>query len=406
MISSTKVYGVVAILSGMLLAASQADMWMWGDPQEITADGVSTSTISAYVFEPELGTNGIPGVSVYFVADGPGTLSTNNPVFTDAFGMALIELTAGTTAGEVLISADTLANGANVTLVTLRDPANEAPSVDAGPNQTIELSESAILNATASDDGIPQPTLSVEWYFATGPGLLSFGNRFALNTTVAFSAPGVYTLHIWVSDGELSATDTVTITVNAPNAAPVVDAGSNQSITLPANASLNGTVTDDGLPSNSVFTTWSKVSGPGSVTFGNAYAIDTTAGFSTDGMYVLQLRADDGNLQSSDMVTITVNPEPPQNQAPSVDAGNDFSQKWAKNTWYPLNGTISDDGLPGPYTLSWSKVSGPGNVVFSNANSEDTTAKFGKRGTYVLQLTADDGELTADDTITVTMTKQ
>ena len=76
------------------------------------------------------------------------------------------------------------------------------------------------------------------------------------------------------SDSALSASSDVVITVNpAPpvNQPPVVNAGSAQTITLPATASLSGTVTDDGLPNppGTVTTTWSKVSGPGTVTFAN-----------------------------------------------------------------------------------------------------------------------------------------
>src|SRR5690606_15975983 len=57
--------------------------------------------------------------------------------------------------------------------------------------------------------------------------------------------------------------------VNQP---PVVSAGSDQSIALPASANLSGTATDDGLPNppSAMTTTWTKVSGPGTVTFGNA----------------------------------------------------------------------------------------------------------------------------------------
>ncbi len=81
------------------------------------------------------------------------------------------------------------------------------------------------------------------------------------------------------------------------NQAPVVGAGADQSVTLPATASLDGTVTDDGLPAGStVTTTWSRVSGPGTVTFGNANAVDTTASFSVAGTYVLRLTATDGAL--------------------------------------------------------------------------------------------------------------
>ncbi len=104
----------------------------------------------------------------------------------------------------------------------------------------------------------------------------------------------------------------------AGNQAPNVEAGSNQTITLPTDTvDLDGTVTDDGLPDPpaSVTTTWSKVSGPGTVTFGSIYAVDTTATFSAAGTYVLQLSADDGDLQASDTVTVTVNAAPVDDEA-------------------------------------------------------------------------------------------
>jgi len=90
------------------------------------------------------------------------------------------------------------------------------------------------------------------------------------------------------------------------NQAPSVNAGSNQTIALPNFASLDGTVTDDGLPSGTVTTTWSKVNGPGTVTFSNPNAVDTTATFSQADTYVLRLTADDGLLQAFDDVTMTV----------------------------------------------------------------------------------------------------
>jgi len=86
------------------------------------------------------------------------------------------------------------------------------------------------------------------------------------------------------------------------NAAPTVSAGSDDTITLPNYATLDGTVSDDGLPDppGSLTTTWSKDSGPGTVTFGDASAVDTTAGFSEAGTYVLKLEADDGTATDSD----------------------------------------------------------------------------------------------------------
>jgi hypothetical protein len=53
------------------------------------------------------------------------------------------------------------------------------------------------------------------------------------------------------------------------NQSPVVNAGPDQTVTLPNSVSLNGTVTDDGLPNPpaAVTTTWSKISGPGTYLF-------------------------------------------------------------------------------------------------------------------------------------------
>lgn len=96
------------------------------------------------------------------------------------------------------------------------------------------------------------------------------------------------------------------------NQAPSVSAGADQTVTLPASANLDGTVTDDGLPSGSTVTqTWTKVSGPGTVTFGNASAVDTTASFGAAGTYVLRLTATDGALSTSDDVQVTAGAAPP-----------------------------------------------------------------------------------------------
>lgn len=103
----------------------------------------------------------------------------------------------------------------------------------------------------------------------------------------------------------------IELAVTAPtNQAPLVDAGTAGPITLPSSAALDGTVSDDGLPSNSLTVAWSKESGPGTVTFGNSNAVDTPASFSQDGTYTLRLTASDGALSASDLVTVVVNPEP------------------------------------------------------------------------------------------------
>ncbi|MCZ6799289.1 MAG: FG-GAP-like repeat-containing protein, partial [Nitrospirae bacterium] len=172
-------------------------------------------------------------------------------------------------------------------------------------------------------------------------------------------------------------------------------------------ASLDGTVNDDGFPNppGMVTTTWNKVSGPGTVTFDNSNAVDTTANFTLPGTYVLRLTADDGALTTSAEVTITVNPAPPINQAPSVDAGPDQTVLFASGA--DLDGTVSDDGLPNPpgaLTTTWSQESGPVPVTFGGANNVDTNVSLSAPGVYELRLSANDSDLTASDTVTIIST--
>ena len=189
------------------------------------------------------------------------------------------------------------------------------------------------------------------------------------------------------------------------NAPPTVLAGADDTITLPADATLDATVTDDGYPMPpAAFTTaWTTFSGPGAVTFGNANAVDTTATFPTYGTFVLRLTADDTDLTAYDDVTITVEPVPGTNMTPTVVVGPD--QMITLPASATLVATANDDDLPAPpsLTTTWTKTSGSGTVTFGDASLENTTASFSVGDTYVLRLTADDGELSAYDEVTITV---
>jgi hypothetical protein len=97
--------------------------------------------------------------------------------------------------------------------------------------------------------------------------------------------------------------------VYPPNQRPTVNAGPDQTLAAPADATLHGTVSDDGLPTTpgQVAVSWSKMSGPGAVTFDDANATDTIAHLTVPGIYVLRVTANDGALAATDDVTITVN---------------------------------------------------------------------------------------------------
>ncbi len=202
--------------------------------------------------------------------------------------------------------------------------------------------------------------------------------------------------------------DDVVFAVGDPvNQAPLADAGPDQTITLPASATLAGIATDDGLPipPGALITTWSLVSGPGPVTFGSASSTQTNATFTTEGSYVLRLTASDGILSASDDITVIVNPTP-INQPPVVDAGP--NQTATLHAATSLVGSVSDDGLPNPpatVTVTWSRVSGPP-VVFGDAHAAITSATFAGAGKAVLRLTATDGVLESSDTVVIMVRPQ
>ncbi len=94
---------------------------------------------------------------------------------------------------------------------------NQPPIVDAGPNQSILLSDVGILNATVTDEGAPDPPGAVvtTWTQVSGPGTVTFGDPSAADTTASFSAIGNYVLRLNADDGELMASDDLTVTVIA-----------------------------------------------------------------------------------------------------------------------------------------------------------------------------------------------
>jgi PKD repeat protein len=347
-------------------------------------------------------------ISTWSQVSGPGTVAFGNA---SGLKTTAVFSVAGTYTLRLTVNDSAFSVSDDVVVVVGAvgsAPSNRAPVVNAGPDQTTFLSAGVNLLGAASDDGLPNgSTMTVNWSKAGGPGTVTFGNPSSVTTAASFSTAGTYTLRLTATDSLLSSSDDVIIVVNATsstNQAPIVNAGPDQMITFPLAATLNGSATDDGLPSGvSLTKAWIKVNGPGTVTFGNASSLTTTASFSQTGSYTLRLTVSDSLLSTSDDIVIVVSPAP-TNHAPSVNAGNDVSIVFPAGT--TLTGNATDDGLPNgsSLTVSWSKVSGPGTVVFVNANSLNASATFTATGTYTLRLTGSDGSLTATDDVIVTVT--
>ncbi|MEJ0089785.1 MAG: M36 family metallopeptidase [Limisphaerales bacterium] len=272
-------------------------------------------------------------------------------------------------------------------------PVDYPPIVVAGPDQLIILPISSVtLNGSVYFSPYPRTTNTIVWSKVSGPGAVIFSNPSNSLTSATFSQSGVYKLRLFATDSFLSNSNDLTVIVDAP---PVVNAGQALTNNFPGTITLTGFASDDGLLTNAPLTAiWNKISGPGTVTFGNAAATNSAAIFSTNGIYMLRLTVDDGIATNHSDITVI------ENLPPLVNAGSTQTVNFGATV--TLAGMIADDELPDSILTSvWNKISGPGNAAFANATATNTTVIFDQSGIYVLSLTADDGFSTNSSNVTV-----
>src|SRR5690606_20922532 len=167
---------------------------------------------------------------------------------------------------------------------------------------------------------------------------------------------GSYTFRLTVTDNSGatgSSQVNVTVLPATINQPPVVNAGTNITLTLPTNAvDITGTASDpDGTISSYL---WEKLNGPNATLSGTTTATLSLSDLEL-GVYVFRLTAtDNGGASASDDVTVTVTNA---NQPPVVSAGSNqiITLPTSSTT---LQATASDpDGTIDEYL--WILTSGP-----------------------------------------------
>ena len=215
---------------------------------------------------------------------------------------------------------------------------NEPPVADAGSDQPVPSGGRVILDGSGSldDDGtiehyswrLISGGSSSHDYTNGGSGYSTIRSDIPVETVspVAADVTLVFELTVTDDDGATS-TDTVTITVESPNAAPIANAGTNQIVESGARVTLDGRGSHD-IDGDIVSYLWTRMGGSrnSGATLSNtntvqpSFVADTvaTGAHNVTHVFSLVVMDDEGASSTANQVTITVEPT---NLAPIADAG-------------------------------------------------------------------------------------
>jgi hypothetical protein len=194
-----------------------------------------------------------------------------------------------------------------------------------------------------------------------------------------------------------------TTTTSTGNQAPIANAGSDKTLTLPSNSTtLYGAGTDaDGSVTAYA---WSKKSG-GSATMAGTTSKELKLSNLVAGTYTfaLTVKDDDGVTDSDDVIVTVKSSTTTTNVAPTVYAGSDKLVVLPSSSLAISASAKDSDGTIKSY--SWTKTSGPSVYMYNQTTS---TLKLSSlvSGTYTFRVTVKDdkGAIDTDD-VTVNVTK-
>jgi gliding motility-associated-like protein len=280
---------------------------------------------------------------------------------------------------------------------------NQLPNVNAGPDKFIVLpTNQVVLNGTASDpDG---SIVNYTWIKVSGASATLSGQN-TKTLTASNLVEGNYRFRLTVTDDDgaqrSNAVD-VNVAPEEVNISPIVDAGSNKSITLPTNSvTINATASDE--DGEIVSYLWEQTSGNAGSTFSGENTTSLMVSGLTEGIYNFQITVeDDGGSFASDEVIITVTAI---NTPPIADAGTNKSITLPKDSVEIIGSGTDEDGEIVSY--QWAQKNGPSSAVLINDSQAVMFAKDLIGGQYRFELTVIDNDGDSDtDEIQITVNEE
>jgi hypothetical protein len=288
--------------------------------------------------------------------------------------------------------------------------ANNPPTADAGPDQTVDEGVTVALNGSNSDDS-DDGIATFLWEQVGSANPVTLSDPAAEQPT--FSAPDVgpegaaLTFRLTVTDNSGdSSSDTCIVNVSWVNIAPVADAGSDQTVGEGTLVALDGSASS-GVDDNIATYLWEQVDTSGiAADLSDPTAVNpdvTISGVGADGASLtFQLTVtDQGGLQATDTCVINVTNS---NQAPVANAGDNQNVATGAEVILDASGSSDPDG--GDLTYTWKQIAGTAvTLTAPSAMNPIFTAPAvaaGSTETLTFELTVTDGgQLQATDTCDV-----
>lgn len=306
--------------------------------------------------------------------------------------------TSGRYVAQLIVNDGALnSNVDTVAINTLNTP----PSANAGPDQLVDLNDTALLDGSASTDVDGDP-LSYNWSITSRPSNsnAALDDPSLVNPQFTVDQIGDYVVQLVVNDGNAdSPPDTVIL--STANVRPVADAGANQTPEVGDTVSLDGSASFD-ADGDPLTYAWSITSRPAnsSSTLSSPNSVSTDFVVDEAGVYVVQLIVNDGQLSSVPNTLVLDT----QNRPPQANAGADQSS--VVNQVVSLSGAASSDPDGDSITYQWAITSAPNGstATLINANTVSPTLTPDVAGDYTIELIVNDGDLDSSaDTVLISV---
>lgn len=380
----------VTVSDGSLNTTSSVDVTV---NQTLTSVSVSPSSA---------GLN--PGATQQFTATALDQF--NDPLATQpTITWSLDPLSAGTIDANGLYTAPNFSGQATVratanllysstasVTITNSPPAIVTPA-SATPNPV--NGTTTILSVLATDDG-GESNLTYIWSatsrpLGSNPSFSINGTNLSQSTTITFDQAGEYTFTVTISDGSLSTTSSVSVTVNQTVSGVLV---SPSNTNLAPNSTQQFTATAFDQFNNPMAT---------QPTFDWSLAPLSVGHIDSNGLYTAPNFSGSATILATALIyvgaaAVTVTNSPPTIVTPASATPNPVN-----GIFTTLSVSATDDGGQANLTYTWSATSQPpgASPSFGSNGSLLTTVTFDKAGDYTFTVTVSDGSLSTTSSVDV-----